>query len=387
MKLMHPMNKIFILFISISSLNISAQSTEINFASSKINELCKTIGTTKKIIGLGESTHGTKEFTTVRAEIVKNLILYYDFKNFVLEAEYIPCSRINEYVLTGKGDPKTLLKDVLLWPWINKDFLDLIIWIKDYNTKHPFAPVCFYGMDSQFSKLYATKDSIRKYYPIKGKSIIEIVESSDRAKVKIKKLRNISKNITNQHPEIGLKLHYYILCRINRIANSKYRNSNARDQNMARLTELIHNKTNKKTMIWAHNGHIWKKKPSLSDNTPAGYYLAKKFKSNYAVVGFDFKEGKFNAVSYDKIDFHKKKTFQLKPIEKTLSMTIDHQDKRLIIVDCSTINHKVYINSIGAIYVSKPQKGDAFVARIKENNEFDYIISVPKSSPTQLLTE
>ena len=68
-------------------------------------------------------------------------------------------------------------------------------------------------------------------------------------------------------------------------------------------------------------------------------------------------------------------------------MGINHQDKRLVVIDCSTIDHKTYINSIGAIYVNAPQKGDAFTAKIKGNMEFDYMISIPKSSPTELLSE
>ncbi|NBC24364.1 MAG: hypothetical protein GVX78_01965 [Bacteroidetes bacterium] len=363
----------------------SAQSEKLDSISPEIIQLCKQLGPTKKIIGLGESTHGTKEFTIIRSDIVKTLIETYDYRVFVLEAEYLPCAKINEYLRRGQGDPQALLQDVLLWPWINKDFLELIHWMRNYNINNPSDQVYFLGMDSQLSKLYATKDSIRKHYPAQHHSIFKIVESDDKPKRKIKKLRRLSRTIRSKSATVDMRIHYYILCRINRLANSDHRDVDARDENMAYLIDLIQQKYEQKIVLWSHNGHIWKKKPSLSHRTPAGYHLEQTFNTDYAAVGLDVKRGRFHAVSYDKDDRNEIKVFDLKPIESTLSMEVDHQNKRMVVIDCSTMKGKKYINAIGAIYVSNPQKGDAFISKIKEDKQFDYIISIPNSSPTQLL--
>jgi erythromycin esterase-like protein len=170
--------------------------------------------------------------------MVKELVLRYDFRVFILEAEYIPCSKINAYVRSGVGSPEDLLKDVLLWPWIHRNFLEVIDWIRNYNKRHPFDQVSFLGMDSQLSKLYATKDSILTYYPEKGKSIITVIESESKPKRKIKRLRSLSQEIKKRTKEIDLRLHYYISCRINRLANSSYRDLSARDENMAYFVNL-----------------------------------------------------------------------------------------------------------------------------------------------------
>lgn len=379
------MNKVLTLIFLMWTAAASAQSEKLDSISPEIIQLCKQLGPTKKIIGLGESTHGTKEFTTIRSEIVKTLIMAHDYRIFVLEAEYLPCAKINEYLRWGKGDPEALLKGVLLWPWINSDLLELIHWMRNFNINNPSDQVYFLGMDSQFSKLYATKDSIRKHYPAEYHSIFKIVESDDKPKRKIKKLRALSRTIRDQSATVDARIHYYILCRINRLANSDYRDVDARDENMAYLVDLIHEKYKKKIVIWSHNGHIWKKKPSWSHRTPAGYHLQQKFKTDYAAIGLDAKRGRFHAVSYDKDDLNEIKVFDLEPIKTTLSMQINHQNKRMVVVDCSTMKGKKYINAIGAIYVSNPQKGDAFASKIKKDKQFDYIISIPNSSPTELL--
>src|SRR6056297_4253049 len=381
------MNTILIFMLSVLGWATSASAINIDSISPEIRSLCKEIGSKHSIIGLGESTHGTKEFTLVRSEIVKELVLNYDFRVFILEAEYIPCSKINTYVKTGKGDPVELLQDVLLWPWIHKDFLELINWLRNYNKENPLDQVSFLGMDSQLSKLYATKDSIRNYYPVKGTPLLKIAESEDKPKRKIKQLRSLSEQTRNQSNEIDLRLHYYISCRINRLANSSYRDLSARDENMAFFIDLIHEKYDEKLIIWSHNGHIAKKKSSLFGKTPAGSHLSRKFKDEYASIALDVKSGSFNAISYDSIDRNELKVFRLKPIENTLSMGIDHSDERTVVVDCSTLKRKTYINAIGAIYVADPQEGDAFTTKIKKDKQFDYILSLPRSTPTELLSK
>ncbi|HKK74573.1 MAG TPA: erythromycin esterase family protein [Saprospiraceae bacterium] len=378
--------KIASFFLIMVSFWTSGQSFKQDSISPEIIQLCNKIGPSNKIIGLGESTHGTKEFTLIRAEIVKNLITNHNYKVFVLEAEYMICAKINDYVKTGKGNPESSLKN-LTWPWVHKDFLDLIHWIRDYNIQNPSGQVRFLGMDAQFSKVYATQDTIRNHYPVLANSIFEIIDSDKKPKRKIEQLRELSDQLVNQSSEVDLRLHYYIFCRINRIANSEYRDLNARDQNMAQLSCLIHKKYGDKVIIWAHNSHIWKKNPSIFDRIPTGYYLDQNYGDKYAAIGFDFKSGSFTAVSYDKATKYERKVFQLKPIKNTLSMEVDYLDKKFIIIDCSDLKGKNYINSIGAIYIENPEKGDNFTSKIKKDSELDYIILTPTSTPTDLIID
>ena len=112
-----------------------------------------------------------------------------------MEAEYAPATKINEYILTGKGDIERLLTNLRLWPWIHEDFLALLRWLRSYNELHPTSQVQFYGMDSQYSGLYAKKDSILLYYPEIGKTMFEIIEK--RFHTRITQSRQRSNTIQN----------------------------------------------------------------------------------------------------------------------------------------------------------------------------------------------
>ena len=64
-----------------------AQTNQLQVSTIPISTLYKVLDADHKIVGLGESTHGTKEFTTIRAEIVKTLVTEYNYNVFILEAE------------------------------------------------------------------------------------------------------------------------------------------------------------------------------------------------------------------------------------------------------------------------------------------------------------
>jgi len=340
----------------------------------------------KKIIALGESTHGTKEFTILRAEIVKSLVSQYGFNAFLLEADFMPCKAINEFILTGKGDPETLLLNVRLWPWIHQDFLDLIIWMKDYNQLHPSGKVQFFGMDSQYSKIYATKEIIFQQYPEKAQDFFDIVEGKEKRNIKIKMLRQLL-NQSLLSSTFDLEWYYFIHCQINKLAQLPPKDYNARDENMARMAEIIQLKQgiNTKMMIWTHNEHINKKGSSLQDRTGMGHHLSVNHPEDFVAIGMDFKEGSFMAINYEEKSMHKPEAFQLKPLGTTLASGLNFTDKTINIIDCIKIDKEI-LNSIGSIYVHSPKKGDNYYTKIKGNKNFDYLIIIEKSTPTRILS-
>ncbi len=340
----------------------------------------------KKIIALGESTHGTREFTIVRADVVKSLVTQYGFNTFILEADYMSCEAINEFILTGKGDPEKLLLNIRLWPWIHQDFLELIIWMKDYNQIHPSGKVQFFGMDSQYSKIYATKEIMFQKYPEKAQAIFDIIEGQEKRNKKIKMLKAISEQslLTSA---IDLEWQYFILCQINKLAQLPPKDYNARDENMARMVELIQLKqgVDTKMMIWSHNEHINKKGSSLQDRTGMGHHLSVIHPDDFVAIGMDFKEGSFMAIDFEDKSIYKPTAFQLKTIETTFASGLNFKNKDINIIDCKDIDKEV-LNAIGAIYVHTPKKGDNYYTKIKGNKSFDYLIIIEKSTPIRILS-
>jgi erythromycin esterase-like protein len=87
-----------------------------------------------QIVGIGEATHGTSEFCTMKHRMFRYLVEQQGFTVFGLEASMPDCLLMDDYVLTGKGDPKTAVFAQGFWTWSNQEMLDLILWMRQYNV-------------------------------------------------------------------------------------------------------------------------------------------------------------------------------------------------------------------------------------------------------------
>jgi erythromycin esterase len=100
------------------------------------------------IVGLGEQTHGTHEFFTMKRRILEFLVTHMGFTTFALENGWDESRVIDQYVLTGQGNLVDLLHDDLYTTWQVQEFRDLIEWIRAYDAEraHPMK-VHFAGID------------------------------------------------------------------------------------------------------------------------------------------------------------------------------------------------------------------------------------------------
>ncbi len=101
---------------------------------------------------LGESTHGTSEYYSLRAEISKRLIEDYGFSFIAVEGDWDSLYRVNQYVKHKRGgSAEDALRGIERWPlwmWRNYETAGLAEWMRDYNEgKRPEEMAGFYGMD------------------------------------------------------------------------------------------------------------------------------------------------------------------------------------------------------------------------------------------------
>jgi erythromycin esterase-like protein len=103
---------------------------------------------------LGEATHGTHEFYKARAELTKRLIAEEGFTIVACEADWPDALRLNRYIRGISDDPsaRAALGDFMrfpVWMWRNTEIVDLIEWMKEYNSSLPAgAPKAgIYGLD------------------------------------------------------------------------------------------------------------------------------------------------------------------------------------------------------------------------------------------------
>ena len=119
-----------------------------------------------KIVLLGEASHGTSEFYTIRAEISKRLIEEKGFTLIAVEGDWPSTQFINRYIKGYNDEPsdvREVLKGFERWPtwmWANEEIADFVSWLKNYNEASS-DKVGFYGIDVY--SLWESLDEVVKY--------------------------------------------------------------------------------------------------------------------------------------------------------------------------------------------------------------------------------
>jgi erythromycin esterase-like protein len=115
---------------------------------------------------LGEASHGTHEFYTMRAEITRRLIGEFGFDAVAVEADWPDAYRLNRYVQgTGDASIDQAFGDFQrfpTWMWRNQVVRGFIQWLQVHNAAVPPASRAgFYGLD--LYSLYRSADAVIDY--------------------------------------------------------------------------------------------------------------------------------------------------------------------------------------------------------------------------------
>jgi erythromycin esterase-like protein len=121
-----------------------------------------------KIVLLGEASHGTSEFYTVRAKLSKLLIEQKGFSAIAVEGDWPSSQHVNRYI-KGYGEGKETVQQVLnafrrwpTWMWANEEIVELIDWLKIHNdNRSSDQKVGFYGIDMY--SLWESMEEIIRY--------------------------------------------------------------------------------------------------------------------------------------------------------------------------------------------------------------------------------
>ncbi|MFF7635038.1 erythromycin esterase family protein [Kitasatospora sp. NPDC008050] len=102
-----------------------------------------------KVVGLGEATHGSHELFTLKHRIFQYLVEAKGFTTFALEIGWPSGMLIDDYIQSGQGDARQVVKEALGGsPFYREEFLQLIEWMRDHNRRNPGRRVHFMGDDA-----------------------------------------------------------------------------------------------------------------------------------------------------------------------------------------------------------------------------------------------
>lgn len=284
----------------------------------------------KKIIGsahlvaLGEATHGTREFFQLKHRMLEFLVNEMGFTVFGIEASMPEAFNINEYVLTGKGDPEKALASLYNWVWNTEEVLDMIKWMKSYNADPLHTKkVKFYGFDMQSPSLAVkvTLQNLRKIDQVQAETLekpLAILANpftapdfvllpkgkKDEAAAAIRTILKFFDEHKSDFINRGIASEWDIMRQqaiiVAQHIESKMNTSGfinldpvVRDKSMSDNIRWIldHEGEGTKMVIWAHNLHV-------ATHTIMGNNLCKMFGNDMFVFGFAFNQGSFQAAEY-----------------------------------------------------------------------------------------
>jgi erythromycin esterase len=278
------------------------------------------------IVGLGEATHGTREFFQFKHRMLEFLVERMGFNVFAIEASYVACLNIDDYVVHGKGDPAAALASQKFWTWDTEEVADMIRWMREYNSKRPLSRrIRFLGYDMQaFNQAFdvipayvkhvapedlpkveealqpmrpspdaagnsrpASSPEINAAQDARLRGLIDLFEQNKKKYAAQSSAGEFE--IVLQHVRILSQYHHAFVTTRSRAA--------ARDQYMAENIRYLMKQLGPKTkmVIWAHNAHVAVEE-TYNGGPAMGHYLRQWYGPRYHVLGFAFNRGSFQSV-------------------------------------------------------------------------------------------
>ncbi|MEU5687724.1 erythromycin esterase [Streptomyces venezuelae] len=291
-----------------------------------------------KVVGLGEATHNSHEFFTVKHRILRYLVEKKGFRAFALEAPWSTGLRLDAYLLRGEGELKQIMDEEFQGSyqfWNNAEYRDLLQWMRAYNVKHPKDPVHFVGDDNGFAggelydkvsayaaaerpelsakltELYQglrpTTDADTYVEDYLSKPLAERKELAERTGRALNLLKQRSGRGTDADARAWAIQHATAIHQMTTMYAFDWDDPQAvsaamryRDQVMAQNVAWWQQQTGDKIALSAHNSHVALRTYTARTHPKVqGDFLREQLGRDYLSTGLTFDQGSFNALGQD----------------------------------------------------------------------------------------
>jgi erythromycin esterase len=269
-----------------------------------------------RIVSLGEATHGSREFFTMKHRILEYLVEEMGFTVFAIEANLPEADAVDQYVMHGTGDPRAAIRGMYFWTWNTAEVLDMVEWMREYNLRRgDRPPVRFRGFDAQVFTYAATEvekyvarvdaarfaDFARHYDCIRPYTKINDEYASLPAATRNACAANLKQAVTTlaarraEYTAASSATEFENILRYARVAEQSENVESGRGwrdgymaENVEWLADVAH--PGEKIVLWAHNYHV-----ATNGIAQMGNALRKRFGTAMVVFGFAFDNGSFKA--------------------------------------------------------------------------------------------
>jgi erythromycin esterase len=259
------------------------------------------------IVALGEASHVNRTFSQAKHRIIEYLVTELGFSVFAIEATFAGALELNDYLLTGDGEPSRAHAALVYRAWDTESILEMIVWMREYNATHE-RKLKVYGFDNKpatgsaravrgyLQTIHATgdydgvlsvlMDPWNVVQLLKGPKE-EIHRAAEQIASLVTELEKAPPSATGtpeprrqwslalQHARVLLQnLEFYG-------AESRSEATDLRDKAMAQNVRwIVEHENQAKTILWAANGHIWAEPGSRS----MGEYLRETYGEKFLAV-------------------------------------------------------------------------------------------------------
>ena len=342
------------------------------------------------VIGLGESTHGTREFFTLKHRIIRHLVVEHGVRAVALQTNLPETMALHDYVVHGQGDPRAALTSVHTGCWHVESVRSLVEWLRVLNAGRPVADrVALYGFAG-----HSTHDAVgglRDHFDAVDADFLdsiaadlavvddgnELLREDDLTAVGtvdewtavtervVQTLRNHldghrAAHVSATSDRAWARARRYVAVIEQTLTKTRAldafegdaRNAYTRAQYLRRIREnglpgrtmadnvaWIRDRADADTVVlWAHDAHVNRVSftfPGVDASAPSlGRCLAEQHGDDYLAVGFSFGRGQFRAIrEHDNGAFEPGAVSIAAPVPGTLDAALNSLDEPQAFVD------------------------------------------------------
>ncbi|TMQ90013.1 erythromycin esterase family protein [Actinomadura soli] len=278
------------------------------------------------IVGLGEATHNSSEFFTMKHRVFRYLVRDKGFRSFSQEVHVAAGLRINDYVMDGKGDIRQIMNEEFQGGtrlWNTREYLDLFEWMRAYNARHE-QKLQYVGNDVDYPgpELFARVEeyvrahrpgllpTLNRLYaglrPTKGMRawLTDYPQKPSDERKALAARADKATDLLRRHDADSMIVQYAaFVAQVARVYSYNLNDETEvltairyREQAMADNTVWWNRRTGGRTLLSAHNGHVayGNSRPEYPHRIQ-GDLIREQLGRRYVSVGFTFHHGSFNA--------------------------------------------------------------------------------------------
>lgn len=262
-------------------------STTLTVATDDLHPLRSIVGDAS-VVGLGDGTHGTHEFTTIKLRLIDFLAREKGFDVVAFEAPFPLMNRINAYVQGGPGDPRAILEDgakrLQFWFWYTEEVVEVFEWMRARNAQRGNAPPLeVVGVDvrddaTAVAEILAYLRAVDPAYAVTAEGELACVPRLDQV---------CRASTDGVRQAIAEREAAYVAASSSRAYHDALRNASIllRDDRDTMMAEGVlwarrHRGTSGKILFWAHNEHVARDNSS----TDAGRLLFHEIRAEYVTI-------------------------------------------------------------------------------------------------------